>query len=299
MEYLAHVLHCTDVLRLVTEYAWEFEAHAKEICTSNHKYVMVPSVCAASGKRFIGYTNGLLDFFDSGNATVLKTSSWINVIESVGQYLVTGAWDNTISVFRGRPFERVYDLRGHRGSVNDLVALSRTKFASASSDWTVRVWAFRQDRSDVLEGHSDSVNALAKLKDGRLASGSSDNTVRIWGKNGRCDMVLKGHSGGIKSLAALPCGGLASGAWDWKILMWGTDGILRHQLVLHTAPVTSLAALPDGSLISAAADKTLICWKGSIYNPTYMSTDVNVIALRTMQLSVMSLSDTGVLTVWV
>ena len=96
-------------------------------------------------------------------------------------------------------------LEAHSEWVNAVL------FASASHDWTVRVWetATGQCRS-VLAGHSGYDRAVVFSPDGQLvASAFSDKTVRVWETaTGQCRSVLKGHSGSVRAMVFSPDGQL-------------------------------------------------------------------------------------------
>jgi WD40 repeat protein len=88
-------------------------------------------------------------------------------------------------------------LEGHSKRVSS-VAFSHdaTRLASASYDWTVKIWdASNGECLKTLEGHSSVVSSVAfSPYTTRLASASNDSTVKIWNtSSGECLQALKGH----------------------------------------------------------------------------------------------------------
>ena len=55
------------------------------------------------------------------------------------------------------------------------------KNASASMDYTIKIWDLNTNKSIyTLKEHSGSVNSVIQLQDGRIASASFDKSIRIW-----------------------------------------------------------------------------------------------------------------------
>lgn len=78
-----------------------------------------------------------------------------------------------------------------------MFSRDRSKLASGSDDYTVRVWdvATRQVEH-TLEGHSGWVNSVVFSHDGsKLALGSHGGIVRVWNvATGQVEHTLEGHS---------------------------------------------------------------------------------------------------------
>eukprot|EP01126_Amoeba_proteus_P023347 TRINITY_DN2348_c0_g1_i12.p1 TRINITY_DN2348_c0_g1~~TRINITY_DN2348_c0_g1_i12.p1 ORF type:complete len:270 (+),score=34.10 TRINITY_DN2348_c0_g1_i12:129-938(+) len=132
-------------------------------------------------------------------------------------------------------------------------------------------------------GHTKQVRVVVTLPENRFATGSSDGSVKIWKRSEDVSSflnltTLRGHEdviGGVSALCFIPPGvlggefsggALVSGAYDGKILLWGRDCWTRHKttpsLILtgHTKEITSLSCTKEGFVLSGSGDNTAILW---------------------------------------
>jgi WD40 repeat protein len=82
---------------------------------------------------------------------------------------------NSTTISEGR------NITGHTSIVNGFAFINADKFATASDDFSIKVW----DRNtgslvNTYYGHTNKVRALVILPNGLLASGSSDGTILLW-----------------------------------------------------------------------------------------------------------------------
>jgi WD40 repeat protein/serine/threonine protein kinase len=163
-------------------------------------------------------------------------------------------------------------LRGHSGSVNSVAfSTDGKRIASASADWTVKVWdAATGQVLRTLAGHDLGVAGVAFSPDGQwLASASGDGTIKLWDEaSGQETLTLKGHTRGVYGVAFSPDGQrLFSSAGKLKqaggeVKIWNaTSGQETLALKGHQSCVTSLACSNDGKwLASGSEDGTVIIW---------------------------------------
>jgi len=73
-----------------------------------------------------------------------------------------------------------HEYRGHSSYVSAIVELTGGRFASASSDQTIRIWATESGAClATLRGHTSYVGALAVADDDTLVSGGEGKTLRV------------------------------------------------------------------------------------------------------------------------
>ncbi|MEP7340691.1 MAG: WD40 repeat domain-containing protein, partial [Acidobacteriota bacterium] len=118
----------------------------------------------------------------------------------------------------------ILNLTGHQSRVEDAHFSPDGKMiASASWDYTVKLWDARTGRELRTLKHGGSVYRVAFSGDGkRLASGGEDGVVRIWDTETGMELVtLKGHTKPIYAIAFSSDGRmLATGSWDGTVRLW-------------------------------------------------------------------------------
>lgn len=156
-------------------------------------------------------------------------------------------------------FRLRHTLSGHKGRISKIAwSPDGTKIASASNDYTVRIWdATTGECLTILKGHSKEVRTVTWSPDGsQLASGSRDMHVLIWdvptGKNIRW---VYAHFDSVWTVDWSPDGRfLASGANDNRVQIWDTASWKSLQQFLFTGRIPSVQWSPNGRFLAAASE---------------------------------------------
>jgi WD40 repeat protein len=157
------------------------------------------------------------------------------------------------------------DLEGHQNWVSSFSFNPNGKIlATASADYTVKLWTRDGTQLRTLTGHSDGVNSVSFSPDGRtLATASADKTVKLWTLDGTLLKTLTGHSDTVTSVSFSPDGKiLATASADNTVKLWTRDGTQLRTLAAHSAGVNSVSFSPDGRILAtASADNTVKLWR--------------------------------------
>jgi WD40 repeat protein len=158
-------------------------------------------------------------------------------------------------------------LNGHRAPIRALAFSSdRSRVASASADWTLRVWSTASGKPEaVLCGHQGPVLAVAFApRANLLASGSRDSTIRVWDvAAARQRAVLQGHTSPVWSVGFTPDGRqIVSGGQDGTVRVSDVGGAAPARTLGTAAqPVTALAVSPSGKLVAAGSLGRVDLWE--------------------------------------
>lgn len=188
-------------------------------------------------------------------------------VSSQGDVAVNGnkAGDTTIHLGSAAAPGMTPHLDGHTQDVLDLTfSPDGTRLASASVDFTVRLWDVQAARAvgAPLEGHTGEVTEVAFSPDNTLvASGGADRTVRLWdvATGTPVGVPLTGSSGMVTALAFDPSGR--------RLVAGSTDGSLRIWNMRAVTPLAghAVAFSPDGLLAVGGVDNRLRVWDLATY----------------------------------
>jgi WD40 repeat protein len=149
-------------------------------------------------------------------------------------------------------------LEGHGGHIYDVAfapGKSRiNEIATASGDWTVRLWGAGPKPRDkfIRHGHWSHTYTVDFGPEGKRAvSGSYDTSLRMWDLDGRSpkeQLVWKKDPVQTYALAFSPDGtGVAYGGSDTTVRLWEPDKRwIARKFAGHPGQVSAVAYSPDG-----------------------------------------------------
>jgi cytochrome c len=171
-----------------------------------------------------------------------------------GRAATAGA-DGRIAIWTSGKAQPDAVLEGHTAPIAAL-ALSPdgATLASASWDYTVRLWPLAGGAPRVLEGHTQNVNGVAFAPDGRtLVSVSYDQSVRIWPLSGPSAPTVVAMPSPLNAVAVGGDGEIAVGGAGGKLYFLTGNGVLAGEIAAGPRPLISIAISPDGALVAAAS----------------------------------------------
>jgi len=157
-----------------------------------------------------------------------------------GKHVLTASFDYSVGVWELAAPEAPGWLEGHRAAVNAVHMLSDGRIATASDDFSVRIWD--GDAITILEGHQGKVMALASHGN-LLASASWDGRAGLWdAESGVVLRWLEGHKAGVNDVAFSADGShIYTASTDGTIRRWNaTSGALEQIEVKHGFGVNQL-----------------------------------------------------------
>lgn len=138
-------------------------------------------------------------------------------------YVLTGAADNQIRLFRGqKPSAPSLVYKGHSQPVRALVrhpSPTNDTFASASNDGTIKLWNYKGENLTTLIGHDTFVYSLAVSPHGDgLFSSGEDRSVKIWSEtHGDLEQNITLPATSVWSIAVLQNGDIGVGSSDGMV----------------------------------------------------------------------------------
>lgn len=158
------------------------------------------------------------------------------------------------------------ELAGHTAEVVDVAwSPDGMWVATASDDYTAKVWVAETGQQSYSLRHNAPVNSVAWSPDGtRLVTASDDDTVKAWDLTaGASFITFAGHTDLVLQAVWSPDGmKIASASADSTARIWdATTGALLLTLNGHKKAVNSVAWSPDGTqLVTASEDNVAIIW---------------------------------------
>jgi len=176
-----------------------------------------------------------------------------------GKTLVTGSYDQTLTLWQLSTGRVLHTLTGHGGKVYCVaIAPDGRTIASGSGDRSVRLWKLSTGRElrtcgGWLGSHSDRVLAVAFSPNRRkLVSGSADRAIKIWRvSSGKELRSLCGQAAAVVAAAISPDGKvLASGGLEKILRIREMNGRLIRS-IRGQSKILAIAFSPDGKILAA------------------------------------------------
>lgn len=175
-----------------------------------------------------------------------------------------GSAGYAVFILDARTGQQVGRLNGHGGNI-DSVAWSPDgkQLASASRDWTVRIWDVAGSRQiAVIRGHAGNVKSISWSPDGtRIASAGNDGTIKVWEiKNAIQAITTLRHDAPLIPALAWNQDGirLAAGGSQGSIMVWNSAKPGNVQRIGgQNKWLLSIAWSPDGTRLASTDGSNL------------------------------------------
>ena len=233
------------------------------------------------------------------------TDQITDIIELKDGRIIVSSEDNVIKVF-DKSGNNLYILKGHLNGVRCLCLIKEGKFASGSSDKTVRIWDLKlnktlhvlKDQSNpiiklnllqgdklascsfreiyiyddkftpqyILKEHSNWVRNIISLDKFRSCSISDDGTIKVYDKHFGVLNTYKDHNCSILCICLLRDGRIISGDKNGKIIIWNKSFSENKEEKFHNNSILTIIQLKDGRIVTGSSDKTIKVWDVDLIN---------------------------------
>ena len=161
--------------------------------------------------------------------------------------------------------QEVNRLKGHEAAITSVdISPNGNIIASASDDFTVKIWRKDGKLIRTLREHQAEVKSVSFSPDGNMiATASWDGTVKLWKtSDGTNIRTIKGNAKFIFSVDWSPQGNTIAVGMDNVIkILRVSDGSLLSILKGHNYYVRAIKFSPDGEILASGGwDKTIKLW---------------------------------------
>ncbi|KIJ63326.1 hypothetical protein HYDPIDRAFT_113306 [Hydnomerulius pinastri MD-312] len=191
-----------------------------------------------------------------------------------GAYLASADQSGIIKYFQPN-MNNLNAWAGHREAIRGLSFSSDDgRFATASDDSTIRIWAFEESRQErILTGHGWDVKCVEwHPTKGLLVSGSKDNLIKFWDpRTGTVLSTLHQHKNTIQALSWSPNGNMvASASRDQTVRVFDIRAMKEFRVLKgHKKEVCSVTWHPvHPILVSGGSEGAVLHWDLSGPEPT-------------------------------
>jgi WD40 repeat protein len=201
-----HILKCTDTIQLLDV---EFRMLTQiPLPYGNYRVNL-----SADSEHIITLYGDTVQVFDKEgkSISIIKEKGNDAFLSPDNQYLVAiNEIDNeentTARLYEVKSGKLIQTLKGHTEFITAVSFSPDSKYlATASEDYTAKIWNIRGEEITTLRGHSQKINCLTFSPQGNyVLTGSDDYTARLWNLSGQELNIYTAHK--VNSLAFAPDG---------------------------------------------------------------------------------------------
>ncbi|TVY75932.1 Ribosome assembly protein [Lachnellula suecica] len=231
----------------------------------------------SSSRLVTGSGDGTARIFDCDTGTPVHTlkghSSWVLAVSwsPDESRIATGSMDNTVKIWNPKTGESLgKPMKGHTKWVTSLAwepyhmqKQSEMRLASASKDFTVRIWSTNQQTIEqVLSGHKGSVSCVKWGGTGFIYTSSHDKTVKVWNaKDGTLAHSLNAHAHWVNHLALSTDFVLRTGYFDHTGQIPDSEEGKKSKATERFQKASTIQGEVVERLVSASDDFTMYLWE--------------------------------------